>query len=168
MSSFTLKQHEITVNQIHRNLPPSALYEHAILHEKDAHIAENGALVEALRFGAVLENVVLDQDHLVDYTNISITENTRGAYGTGKRIKLANTRAIIDAIHGGALAKAATDRDPLFGLDVVTECPNVPSEILIPRNVWSDKAAYEATAKKLAGLFTTNFAAFEEGGERRS
>ncbi|HWY92638.1 MAG TPA: phosphoenolpyruvate carboxykinase (ATP) [Chthoniobacterales bacterium] len=229
MSSFTLKQHEITVNQIHRNLPPSALYEHAILHEKDAHIAENGALVEALRFGAVLENVVLDQDLLVDYTNISITENTRGAYpiqfiqnakipcvaghptdiifltcdafgvlppvsslspaqamyhyisgytakvgwsggahGTGKRIKLANTRAIIDAIHGGALAKAATDRDPLFGLDVVTGCPNVPSEILIPRNVWSDKAAYEATAKKLAGLFTTNFAAFEEGGERRS
>jgi phosphoenolpyruvate carboxykinase (ATP) len=45
MSSFTLKQHEITVNEIHRNLPPSALYEHAILHEKDAHIAENGALV---------------------------------------------------------------------------------------------------------------------------
>ena len=45
MSSFTLKQHEITVNQIHRNLPPSALYEHAILHEKDAHIAENGVLV---------------------------------------------------------------------------------------------------------------------------
>jgi phosphoenolpyruvate carboxykinase (ATP) len=86
-----------------------------------------------------------------------------GAYGTGKRIKLANTRAIIDAIHRGALAKAATERDPVFGLDVVIECPNVPSEILIPRNVWSDKAAYEATAKKLAGLFTTNFAAYEEG-----
>jgi ATP-dependent phosphoenolpyruvate carboxykinase len=45
MSSFTLRQHEITVAEIHRNLPPSALYEHAILHEKDAHIAENGALV---------------------------------------------------------------------------------------------------------------------------
>jgi phosphoenolpyruvate carboxykinase (ATP) len=86
-----------------------------------------------------------------------------GAYGTGKRIKLANTRAIIDAIHRGALAKAATERDPVFGLDVVTECPNVPSEILIPRNVWSDKAAYEATAKKLAGLFATNFAAYEVG-----
>ena len=50
MSSFTLKQHEITVNQIHRNLPPSALYEHAILDEKHAHIAENGALVAC--FGA--------------------------------------------------------------------------------------------------------------------
>jgi phosphoenolpyruvate carboxykinase (ATP) len=55
------------------------------------------------------------------------------------------------------------NRDPLFGLDVATGCPNVPSEILIPGNVWSDTAAYEATAKKLAGLFTTNFAANEEG-----
>jgi phosphoenolpyruvate carboxykinase (ATP) len=84
-----------------------------------------------------------------------------GAYGTGKRIKLANTRAIVDAIHGGALAKSKSQRDPVFGLDVVTECPNVPSEILIPHNAWSDKAAYEATAKKLATLFTRNFAAYE-------
>ena len=47
-----------------------------------------------------------------------------------------------------ALAKEKTECDPVFGLDVVTKCPNVPSEILIPRNVWSDKAAYEAAAKK--------------------
>src|SRR5580700_11027946 len=45
MSSFNLQQHEIAVEEIHRNLAPSALYEHAILYEKDAHIAENGALV---------------------------------------------------------------------------------------------------------------------------
>ena len=45
MSSFNLQQHEIAVEKIHRNLPPSALYEHAILYENDAHIAENGALV---------------------------------------------------------------------------------------------------------------------------
>jgi hypothetical protein len=51
---------------------------------------------------------------------------SEGSYGTGKRIKLANTRAIIDAIHSGALAKAETHRDPVFGFDVVTECPNVP------------------------------------------
>jgi phosphoenolpyruvate carboxykinase (ATP) len=51
----------------------------------------------------------------------------------------------------------------VFGLDVVTQCPHVPNEILIPCNVWSDKAAYEATAKKLASLFTQNFAAYEEG-----
>jgi len=45
----------------------------------------------------------------------------------------------------------------------VTKCPNVPSEILIPRNVWSDKAAYEAAAKKLASLFAKNFATYEGG-----
>ena len=45
MSSFNLQQHEIAVEKIYRNLAPSALYEHAILYEKDAHIAENGALV---------------------------------------------------------------------------------------------------------------------------
>jgi phosphoenolpyruvate carboxykinase (ATP) len=86
-----------------------------------------------------------------------------GAYGTGKRIKLANTRAIIDAIHSGALVKAKTQRDPVFGFDVVTECPNVPAEILIPRNVWADKAAFDAMAKKLAGLFIKNFAPYEGG-----
>jgi phosphoenolpyruvate carboxykinase (ATP) len=46
---------------------------------------------------------------------------------------------------------------------VVTECPNVPAEILIPRNVWADKAAFDATAKKLAGLFIKNFTAYEKG-----
>jgi phosphoenolpyruvate carboxykinase (ATP) len=231
-------------------------------------------IFQALRFGAVLENVVLDEDHLVDYSNISITENTRGAYpiefirnakipcvagrptdiifltcdafgalppvsslspaqamyhfisgytakvagtemgvtepaatfspcfggpflvwhpskyaellaakmkqygtrvwlvntgwsggayGIGKRIKLAHTRAIIDAIHNGALTSAETQRDPVFGFEVVTQCPNVPSEILIPSNTWSDKSAYEATAKKLAGLFIKNFASYAGG-----
>ena len=49
------------------------------------------------------------------------------------------------------------------GFDVVTECPNVPSEILVPRNAWADKSAYDATAKKLAGLFKENFKAYEAG-----
>jgi len=226
----------------------------------------------ALRFGAVLENVVLEDDHSVDYTDTSITENTRGAYpiefiqnaqipcvaghptdiifltcdafgvlppvsalspaqamyhfisgytakvagteegvkepqatfspcfggpflvwhpgkyaellaakmkkhdarvwlvntgwsggsfGVGKRIKLANTRAIVDAIHSGALVNAPTERDPIFGLEMVTQCPNVPSEILNPRNAWADKAAYDQTAKKLAELFRKNFAKYE-------
>src|SRR5260370_23956897 len=84
-----------------------------------------------------------------------------GAYGAGKRIKLAHTRAIVDAIHSGDLAKAETQRDPVFGLNVVTQCPDVPSEILVPRNVWSDKSSYEATAKKLADLFIQNFTKYE-------
>src|SRR6478672_3911624 len=231
-------------------------------------------IFQALRFGAVLENVVLDEDHGVDYTDTSITLNTRGAYpiefidnakipctaghptdvifltcdafgvlppvsalspehamyhfisgytakvagtemgvtepqttfspcfggpflvwhpskyaellaekmrkhharvwlvntgwggggpGVGKRISLKNTRAIIDAIHEGALAKAKTERDPIFGFEVAAECPGVPSEILIPRNAWADKAAYETTAKKLASLFIKNFETYAGG-----
>jgi phosphoenolpyruvate carboxykinase (ATP) len=231
-------------------------------------------IFQALRFGAVLENVVLDEDRVVDYANTSITENTRGAYpihfihntkipcvaghptdiifltcdafgvlppvsslspahamyhfisgytakvagtemgvkepqatfspcfggpflvwhptkyaellaakmkehnarvwlvntgwsggahGTGKRISLKHTRGIIDAIHSGALVKAKTQRDPGFGFDVVTECPDVPSEILVPRNAWADKGAYDVAAKKLAGLFQNNFKTYEAG-----
>jgi phosphoenolpyruvate carboxykinase (ATP) len=86
-----------------------------------------------------------------------------GAYGAGKRIKLAHTRAIVDAIHSGALTSAKTQRDPVFGFEVVTECPNVPPEILDPRNTWADKSAYDAMAKKLAGLFQANFKTYEGG-----
>jgi phosphoenolpyruvate carboxykinase (ATP) len=231
-------------------------------------------IFSALRFGAVLENVVLDDDHHVDFTDTSITENTRGAYpinfiknaripcmaghptdvvfltcdafgvlppvsslspaqamyhfisgytakvagtemgvkeptatfspcfggpflvwhpskyaelladkmkkhnarvwlintgwsggghGVGKRIKLAHTRGILDAIHSGALTGAGTKRGPTFGFEVVTACPGVPSEILWPRDTWSDKAAYDAAAKKLANLFTENFKKYESG-----
>lgn len=225
-------------------------------------------IFSALRFGAVLENVVLDEDHSVNYTDASITENTRGAYpihfitnslvpcvaghptdvifltcdafgvlppvssltpgqamfhftsgytakvagtevgideptatfspcfggpflvwhpgkysgllaekirkhntrvwlvntgwtggahGAGKRINLAHTRAIIDAIHGGTLAGVRTQPDTIFGLHVVPECPGVPSEILMPRNAWADKIAYDSTAKKVFELFQDNF-----------
>jgi phosphoenolpyruvate carboxykinase (ATP) len=231
-------------------------------------------IFSALRFGAVLENVMLEEDHSVDFTDTSITENTRGAYpiefiknakipcvaghptdvifltcdafgvlppvsrlapaqamyhfisgytakvagteegvkepsatfspcfggpflmwhpskyaellaekmkkhgsrvwlvntgwiggryGEGKRIKLAHTRAIIDAIHGGALADAKVERDRVFGFDVVTECPGVPNEILLPRAAWPDEKAYDAAAKKLAELFKGNFKAYEAG-----
>jgi phosphoenolpyruvate carboxykinase (ATP) len=231
-------------------------------------------IFQALRFGAVLENVVLDHDHAVDYSNVSITQNTRGAYpiefiknaripcmaghptdiifltcdafgvlppvsslspahamyhfisgytakvagtemgvtepqatfspcfggpflvwhpskyaellaakmkqhnarvwlvntgwtgggyGIGKRISLKHTRAIIDAIHSGALAKARTERGLAFGFDIVTECPGVPPEILVPRNAWADKSAYDAAARKLADLFKHNFKTYEGG-----
>ncbi|MEY4483579.1 MAG: phosphoenolpyruvate carboxykinase [Verrucomicrobiota bacterium] len=231
-------------------------------------------IFQALRFGAVLENVVLDEEHDVDFTDTSITQNTRGAYpiefiqnakipciadhptdvifltcdafgvlppvsslspahamyhfisgytakvagtemgvtepqatfspcfggpflvwhptkyaellagkmlkhnarvwlvntgwaggayGSGMRISLKNTRAIIDAIHSGALANAKTERDPIFGFDVVTEVPGVPSEILLPRQSWYDPAAYDVMAKKLAGLFNKNFETYAAG-----
>ncbi|MBV8353290.1 MAG: phosphoglycerate kinase, partial [Verrucomicrobia bacterium] len=104
-----------------------------------------------------------DQPFLVILGGSKVSDKIAVINGAGKRIKLANTRAIIDAIHSGALVTAKTQRDPVFGFDVVSECPNVPAEILIPRNVWVAKAAFDATAKKLAGLFTKNFAAYEGG-----
>jgi len=86
-----------------------------------------------------------------------------GAYGVGKRMKLAYTRAIIDSIHSGALTDAPVVRDPTFGFDVVSQCEGVPSEILLPRNTWADPAAFDATAAKLAGLFRQNFTTYEQG-----
>ncbi|MEI6241395.1 MAG: phosphoenolpyruvate carboxykinase (ATP) [Planctomycetia bacterium] len=83
---------------------------------------------------------------------------TGGAYGIGTRMKLGLTRAIIDAIHSGALRSAPTAPDPVFGLHALTACPDVPAQVLVPRDAWADKAAYDATARKLAGLFTANFA----------
>src|SRR5436190_17461385 len=80
-----------------------------------------------------------------------------GAYGVGKRLKLALTRKMIDAIHGGTLADAATSPDPVFGVRIPKECPGVPSEILTPRLTWQDSSSYDATARKLAGLFHDNF-----------
>ncbi|MEZ6067005.1 MAG: phosphoenolpyruvate carboxykinase (ATP) [Planctomycetaceae bacterium] len=70
-----------------------------------------------------------------------------GSYGTGARISLKYTRAIIQSIYSGELADAPVVRDPIFGLDVVTACPGVPAEILVPRQSWSDAASYEATAQ---------------------
>lgn len=85
-----------------------------------------------------------------------------GAYGTGSRMKLSYTRSMVSAIYDGSLADAPTERDPVFGLDVVTSVPNVPSEVLIPRNTWSDKAAYDKAAATLAGLFIENFKTYAD------
>ncbi len=85
-----------------------------------------------------------------------------GAYGVGSRISLPHTRAIIDAIHSGALSEAPTEEDATFGMQVPTTCPGVPSEILSPKNTWADAAAFDATAKKLASLFHENFAQYDD------
>jgi len=80
-----------------------------------------------------------------------------GPYGTGERMSIRHTRAIIDAIHAGALDDCPAVLDPTFGLEVPTECPGVPPEVLVPRNTWADKSAYDAAAAQLAGLFRENF-----------
>ena len=88
---------------------------------------------------------------------------TGGPYGIGTRFSLQHTRAIISAIHAGALADAPTERDPRFGFDVVCACPDVPNEQMVPRQTWADGAAYDKRAGQLAELFKANFAAFEDG-----
>jgi phosphoenolpyruvate carboxykinase (ATP) len=82
---------------------------------------------------------------------------TGGPYGTGRRMPLPHTRAIIDAIHDGSLNDAPIETDDVFGFAIPTECPGVPSDMLLPRNTWDDKAAYDRTADKLAGLFNEHF-----------
>jgi len=77
-------------------------------------------------------------------------------------MSLKYTRAILDAIHDGSLSKAATVVDPIFGLHVPTACNNVPAEILVAKNTWADKAAYDQKAKHLAGLFAKNFGKYAD------
>ena len=80
-----------------------------------------------------------------------------GAYGTGSRIRLSYTRAIIDAIHSGALNDVPAVADPVFGFAIPTACPGVPDSILVPRNLWANQSAYDQTARHLAELFQRNF-----------
>ena len=86
---------------------------------------------------------------------------TGGAFGVGSRMKIAHTRAMINAALSGALANVEYRRHPVFNLEMPVSCPGVPSEVLDPRSTWADKTAYDAQAKKLAGMFTENFKTFE-------
>ncbi|HMH26464.1 MAG TPA: phosphoenolpyruvate carboxykinase (ATP) [Gemmatimonadaceae bacterium] len=80
-----------------------------------------------------------------------------GPYGIGERIKLKYTRAIVQAALAGELDESDTRRDPIFGLAVPTEINRVPANVLNPRSTWSDPAAYDAQAMKLARMFRENF-----------
>lgn len=85
-----------------------------------------------------------------------------GSYGTGSRISLKNTRAIIDAILDGSIENSEFETTAFFNVEIPKTIHAVDSSILNPMNAWKDKAAYEATAKKLVGLFTTNFKKFTD------
>lgn len=85
---------------------------------------------------------------------------TGGGYGTGHRIELAYTRAMLAAVLNGSLQQAAFAPHPVFGLELPAECPGVPPEILDPRNTWPDKTAYDSAARQLALLFKHNFERF--------
>ncbi len=86
-----------------------------------------------------------------------------GAYGVGSRMKLSYTRAMITAALNGELDAIQYEKHPVFGLEMPTTCPNVPVEILNPRNTWSDKALYDTKANDLAGKFVKNFEQYAEG-----
>lgn len=87
-----------------------------------------------------------------------------GSYGVGRRCPLKYTRAIIDAIHDGALAEGKVEYEemPIFGLRIPKAVPGVPAELLNPAQCWADKAGFEATSTKLAALFIENFKKYED------
>ncbi len=86
---------------------------------------------------------------------------TGGAYGTGKRMPIAVTRALLSAALSGALKQGAFRTDPNFGFAVPAAVPNVEPAILDPRSTWADPAAYDRQARKLVMMFAENFARFE-------
>jgi phosphoenolpyruvate carboxykinase (ATP) len=87
---------------------------------------------------------------------------TGGPYGTGERMDISHTRAMVRAALNGQLEGVATVVDPRFGLAVPVSCPDVPAEFLQPRNTWQDRDAYDHAAAKLARMFATNFEAYAE------
>jgi phosphoenolpyruvate carboxykinase (ATP) len=88
---------------------------------------------------------------------------TGGPYGVGNRMKLSYTRAMITAALEGKLDNVETVADPIFGVQVPTAVPGVPTDVLTPRNTWADKAAFDEKAKYLAGLFVKNFEKYASG-----
>jgi phosphoenolpyruvate carboxykinase (ATP) len=86
---------------------------------------------------------------------------TGGPYGTGSRIPIRFTRAMIRAALAGDLDAVPYETDAVFNVPVPASCPGVPSDVLQPRSTWSDAAAYDAQAARLARMFAENFKAFE-------
>lgn len=86
---------------------------------------------------------------------------TGGRYGVGERMSLKYTRALITAALTGKLNNTGYETLPIFNLEIPTSCPNVPYEILNPRNTWANKDEYDATASILSKEFNKNFKQFE-------
>ncbi|WP_266205684.1 phosphoenolpyruvate carboxykinase (ATP) [Pontibacter kalidii] len=87
---------------------------------------------------------------------------TGGPYGVGHRMKLPYTRAMITAALDGELNNVPYTKHPIFGVEMPTTCPNVPAEVLNPRNTWANQEAYDAKATDLASKFVKNFQKFAD------
>lgn len=101
----------------------------------------------------------------IDQYNSSVflvnTGWTGGSYGVGKRMKLSYTRAMVHSALEGELNTVDTTSDNIFGLEIPMHVPGVPDEVLVPRNTWADKTAYDNEAKSLAEKFHENFKKFK-------
>ncbi len=90
---------------------------------------------------------------------------TAGPYGTGHRIAIPHTRAMIRAILGGAIAENDLVTEPVFGLAIPKSVAGVPDETLNPKSTWADGAAYDEQAAKLSAMFRANFERYADGVE---
>ena len=110
-------------------------------------------------YGALLRELITE--HQVDCWLVN-TGWTGGAYGTGHRMPIKATRALLAAAMDGSLNTAAFREDPNFGFMVPIAVAGVDDDILDPRSTWSDKAAYDARAAELVAMFNNNFKTFED------
>ena len=78
-------------------------------------------------------------------------------------MNIAHTRSTVRSALDGRLASAPTRTDPIFGIEVPLDCPDVPARILDPRSTWADTDAYDRQAQRLASMFAANFAAYADG-----
>ncbi|MDO6591335.1 phosphoenolpyruvate carboxykinase (ATP) [Loktanella sp. D2R18] len=85
---------------------------------------------------------------------------TGGAYGTGSRMPIKATRALLAAALDGSLSEGAFTKDPNFGFEVPLDVAGVDNALLVPRNTWADQSAYDAQAAKLVQMFSDNFAKY--------
>ncbi|MBL8781440.1 MAG: phosphoenolpyruvate carboxykinase (ATP), partial [Alphaproteobacteria bacterium] len=109
-------------------------------------------------YGNLLRTLIAQ--HKVDCWLVN-TGWTGGAFGTGSRMPIKVTRALLSAALDGTLKSAQMRTDPHFGFEVPVSVPGVDAKILNPRETWSDKDAYDRQAIKLVGMFRDNFKKFE-------
>ena len=104
--------------------------------------------------------------HRIETHNVKVwlvnTGWTSGPYGVGHRMSIKHTRSLLTAALNGSLDNVPTSKDPVFGFEVPDTCPEVPPDILKPRNTWQNPAAYDAQAQKLAKMFIDNFEQFAD------
>jgi phosphoenolpyruvate carboxykinase (ATP) len=91
---------------------------------------------------------------------------TGGPYGTGERMNINHTRAMVRAALDGRLAHVSTRVDPIFRVEVPLTVPDVPTAFLDPRSTWADADAYDRAARQLAAMFAANFRAYADGVDR--